>query len=316
MPEIDRRSGEAARAAWLYYAEEMTQSQVAHKLGVSRSTVIRLLRRAKETGLVNISLGVASETFAAERDLEARFGLEKVRIVPVAEDAEMQRRWVGQVAAETLVEMARDDSIVAVSWGTTLQAMADSLFGNTGLKGMQTVALVGGLHNASRGTNPFEVAEQVGQFFGGLARAIYAPVYVKNAETVAGLRADTGVHEALEMARNASLVVFGVGALDDEATMLKLGYITPQEHAFLAERGAVGDIACRWIDAEGCPVDLPDTINPISISLRSISAIPNRLAVAFGLPKRQIIRAALRGGFVTHLVVDEDVARFLLDAEA
>ena len=57
---------------------------------------------------------------------------------------------------------------------------------------MQIVALIGGLHNADKGTNPYEVAELVGQFFGAPARALYAPVYVRNAETAAGLVSDPG----------------------------------------------------------------------------------------------------------------------------
>lgn len=312
MSELDRISSEPARAAWLYYAEELTQSQIAEKLGVSRSTVIRLLRRAKESGLVQITLGVSAQTFEAERDLEARYGLRLARIVPNAEDETMQRRWIGQVAAETLTGMVRDGATVAVSWGTTLQAMADSLFGESQVSGMRTVALVGGLHNASRGTNPSEVAEQLGQYFRAPARALYAPVYVKNEATAAGLRSDPGLREALDLARNASLVVFGVGALDDNATMLQLGYLDPAERAFIERAGAVGDIGCRWIDADGQPVPLPSTIHPIGIDLDELRRIPERLAVAGGATKREIVRAALRGGYATHLVTDEACAAFLL----
>ena len=108
MKELDKKHTDPARAAWLYYIEEFTQSQIAEKLGVSRSTVIRLLQRAKESGLVTISLGVSQETFRLERDLEKLFGLRTVRIVPEADDTETQRRWLGQVAAGTLQEMARE----------------------------------------------------------------------------------------------------------------------------------------------------------------------------------------------------------------
>ncbi|MBS0122820.1 sugar-binding transcriptional regulator [Thetidibacter halocola] len=315
MKDLDKKSTDTARAAWLYYIEEFTQSQVADKLGVSRSTVIRLLQRARETGLVTISLGVSQETFELERDLERIFGLQTVRIVPEAEDGETQRRWLGQAAAGTLQEMARKDSILAVSWGRTLRAMADSLQGEVTVPGMKTVALIGGLHNADRGTNPYEVAEIVGQFFKAPARALYAPVYVRNAETAAGLISDTGLNEALDMARRASLVVFSVGSLSEKATMLQLGYVNATEKEFLMRSGAVGDIACRWIDANGAPVELPPTIHPIGISLNDIKRIPERLLVAGGASKAQAILASLKGGYATHLITDEAVAATLL-AEA
>lgn len=312
MREFDKRSGEAARVAWLYYSEELTQSQIADKLGLSRSTVIRLLRRARDSGLVHISLGVPGEIDAAERALESRFGIRRARIVPRAEDREMQRRWLGQVAAETLVGLVRDDATIAVSWGTTLQAMADSLTGAAAVTGLKIVPLIGGLHNASRGTNPHEVAEQLGTFFGAQPRPLYAPVYVRNAATAEGLKCDSGLSDSLALARRASLVVFGLGALNDEATMLRLGYVGPTERTFLESRGAVGDIACRWIDGEGRPVTMPDTIHPIGISLEDLRRIPDRLAVAGGVQKQKMLRASLLGGYITHLVTDEDCAARLL----
>lgn len=316
MSELDTKATELARAAWLYYVEELTQSQIADKLGVSRSTVIRLLQRARQSGLVTISLGVSPETFEAERDLEALYGLKKVRIVPRADKGDMQRRWLGQVAAETLQEMARDNSIIAISWGRTLQSMADSLHGEYSLQNMQIVALIGGLHNAQKGTNPHEVAEQVGQFFKAPARALYAPVYVRNAATAAGLISDPGLNETLDMARRASLVVFSIGSLTEEATMLQLGYVNPTEKEFLSRRGAVADIACRWIDADGKPVELPPTIHPIGISLDELQTIPDRILVAGGSSKAEAILAGVRGGYATHLITDESVASLLLKEAA
>lgn len=312
MKELDRKVSDVARSAWLYYAEELTQGQIAEKLGVSRSTVIRLLQRARQVGLVTISLSVSSEVFEVERDLEAHFGLKKVRVVPDAEDDDMQRRWIGKVAAETLQEMARENSVVAVSWGQTLRSMADALQGEASTPGMQIVALIGGLHNADKGTNPYEVAELVGQFFGAPARALYAPVYVRNAETAAGLISDPGLAEALDMARRAALVVFGIGTLEDDATMLRLGHVNPTEREFLRRKGAVADIACRWIDGEGRPVALPHTIHPIGISLGDLKQIPERLMVAGGQRKLDAIRACLRGGYATHLIINEGIAAALI----
>ena len=312
MNEFDKKSSEMARAAWLYYTEELTQSQIADQLGVSRSTVIRLLQKAKQSGLVTITLGAPTDTFEVERDLEKRFNLKKVRIVPEAMDEVMQRRWIGQVAAEILTELARDGSTITVSWGSTLQFMADSLTGDPGLKGIRIVPLMGGLQKANRGTNPSEVAEQLGQYFRASATALYAPVYVRDAATAQGLVTDPLLQAALDLSRKASLAVFSLGGMDSSATMLKLGYVNAEEEQFLLERGAVGELASRWIDKDGNAVPLPPTINPISISLDDVRRIPDRLLAAGGQTKLGIIRASLKGGFATHLVTDEGVAAALL----
>ena len=313
MIEFDKKSSEVARAAWLYYHEDLTQAEIARELSVSRSTVTRLLQRAKTEGLVRISLNVASGTFKAERDLEHVYGLEKVRIVPNSDDDATQKRWLGHVAAELMVSMVADGSIVAVSWGTTLLAVTEALVGQNPIAGAQIVALVGGLHNAEMGTDTNEVAKQLGQYFNVPARPLLAPIYVQDEATALGLANEPGIRDARELARKASIVIFSLGAMHEETTMFKLGHITSEQKEFLQDHGAVGDIACRWIDRNGAPVKLPPSINPVGISLEDIKKIPRRLAVAGGAFKQEAVLAGLRGGFFTILVTDERTAASLLE---
>lgn len=309
----DKRGSEAARAAWLYYLEELTQGEVARELGVSRSTVVRLLQRAKDTGLVRISLDVPHGVFEMERELERLYGLGRVRLVPEAGDEGKLKRWLGHVAAELVVEMVRPGATVAVGWGTTLQAMTDSLVGEQVAEGVEIAPLVGGLHRASSGTNPQGVAEQLGRYFRAPTQALYAPVYVEDHVTAEALLRNPGVRDALDLARRASLAIFSIGTLDEEATMIRLGYISPEERTFLRERGAVGDITCRWMDAGGNLVELPTTINPIGTSLEDLKNIPERLIVSGGELKREALLGALRGGYATTLVTDEGAAAYLLE---
>ena len=312
MNDFDKKGSDAARAAWLYYHEDLTQGEIAQELRVSRSTVTRLLQRAKIEGLVQISLNVTSGTFKAERDLERAYKLEKVRIVPDASDDATQKRWLGHAAAELMDQMVTDHAIVAISWGTTLLAMADSLIGQHPLSGAQIVALVGGLHNAVPGAGTNELANRLAGYFNATALPLLAPVYVQDEATALGLANDPGVRGALDLARKASIVVYSFGAMHSQSTMFKLDHITPEQQIFLREHGAVGDIACRWIDRDGAPVELPPSINPIGIALDELKAIPQRLAVAGGDFKQEVILAGLRGGFVTTLVTDERNASYLI----
>ena len=312
MVEIDRKESEAARAAWLYYHEGMTQSEVAHELSVSRSTVTRLLQRAKLDGLVTITLNVTAGIFQAERDLERVFGLERARLVPAPSDDTMQKRWLGQVAAEMLASMMTDGSIAAVGWGTTLLAMASSLVGHMPINGAQVVPLVGGLHNAVTGTETNEIAKYIAHHFNAAVRPLLAPIYVQDEATATGLANDPGIRDALDLARNASVVIFSLGALHKDTTLFKFGHITAKQKAFLSGRGAIGDIACRWIDARGEVVELPPSINPIGISLDDLRRIPQRMAIAGGPAKQDVLLACLRGGYATTLVTDERTAEYLL----
>lgn len=310
---MDRRGSEAARAAWLYYVEEFTQGEVARELGVSRSTVVRLLRRAKENGLVRITLDVPRDVFEMERELERLYGLERVRLVPDAGDEEKLKRWLGHAASELIVEMVEPGSTVAVGWGTTLRAMTDSLAGEQAIEGVRVVPLVGGLHRASSGTNSYWVAEKLGRYFHAPAQALYAPLFVEDRSMAEALIWDPDISNTLDLARQASLVIYSAGTLDDEATIVRLGYLSSEERAFLRERGAAGDIACRWIDVRGNPVELPPTINPVGVSLKDLKNIPKRLAIAGGELKREALLGTLRGNYATTLVTDDSTAAYLLE---
>ncbi len=309
----NRRGSEVARAAWLYYLEEFTQGEIARELGVSRSTVVRLLRGAKEAGLVRITLDVPHEVFEMERELERLYGLERVRLVPEAGDEDKLKRWLGQAATELLVDMVKPGTTVAVSWGTTLQTMAGSLTGEQVVEGARIVPLVGGLHRAFSGTNSYWVAEQLGRYFRAPAQVLYAPLFVEDRTTAEALLRDPDIRDTLDLARQASSVIYSVGTLDEGATLSQLGYLSPEEKAFLRERGAVGDISCRWIDVEGNPVELPPTINPISIPLEDLKSIPERLTISGGALKREVLLGTLRGGYTSKLVTDEGTAAYLLE---
>jgi DNA-binding transcriptional regulator LsrR (DeoR family) len=310
---MDRRGSEAARAAWLYYVEEFTQGEVARELKVSRSTVVRLLRRAKETGLVRITLDVPQDVFEMERELERLYGLERVRLVPDAGDEDKLKRWLGHAASELVVEMVEPGSTVTVGWGTTLRAMTDSLTGEQAVKGVRVVPIVGGLHRASSGTNSYWVAEKLGTYFRAPARALYAPLIVEDRSMAKALVRDPDIGETLDLVRQASLAIYSVGVLDDDATIVRLGYLSSEERAFLREQGAAGDIICQWIDVQGNPVELPSTLNPVGASLEDLKNIPKRLAIAGGELKREALLGTLRGGFATTLVTDDGTAAYLLE---
>ena len=315
MSDFDRKGSDAARAAWLYYHEDLTQGEIARELAVSRSTVTRLLHRAKLDGLVQVSLNVTAGTFQAERALERAYKLDRVRIVPTATDEGAQKRWLGHVAMGLLLPMVTEDAVVAVSWGTTMQAMAGSLVGQSPIPGVQIVAVVGGLHNASLGSGTNEIANQLSEYFKATVRPLLAPIYVQDEATASGLANDPGIRCALQLAAKASVVVYSLGALHDEATMFRLGHVDAGQQRFLRARGAVGDVVCRWIDRDGRPVALPPSINPIGISLDELRNIPQRLAVAGGETKQEVVRASLRGGFATTLVTDEHTADYLLRSQ-
>ena len=74
------------RAAWMYHIEGLTQSQIADRLGVGRVTVVRLLSDARNRNEVRINIvGQLSECFQLGKELEKKFDIQEVIVVPSSE---------------------------------------------------------------------------------------------------------------------------------------------------------------------------------------------------------------------------------------
>src|ERR1700760_127843 len=89
-----------AKTTWLYHHQKLTQQQIADELGLSRPTVVRLLRQALEQGIVTVSLRLdVLRQMELSVEIALRFGLQEVFIVPTpAADSEADiRRAVGEM---------------------------------------------------------------------------------------------------------------------------------------------------------------------------------------------------------------------------
>lgn len=69
------------RVSQMYYDEGLNQSQIAGEVGYSRSSVSRMLTEARETGIVQITIGHPLQRLQSlEENLRNKYGLKTVRV--------------------------------------------------------------------------------------------------------------------------------------------------------------------------------------------------------------------------------------------
>src|SRR5215510_640464 len=103
------------RAAWLYHAFGRTQTEVAERLGVGRSTVIRLLDEARERGEVKFWIEEGgSESIELALKLEHALKLDEAIVVPSSESLELTAKAVGSAVGKFLSEVIKDDMTIGV----------------------------------------------------------------------------------------------------------------------------------------------------------------------------------------------------------
>ena len=308
--EKQRLSIEAAR---LYYMSDLSQQEVASRLGVSRPTVSRLLQHAKDQGYVRISIVDPQEDLEviAER-VKQKYNLSQVLVTysPINEYKEIQKH-ISKKAADYLHEIVSDSDIIGVTWGTTMHAIAMQLQDKP-VRGTEVVQLKGGVSHSHVNTYAAETANLFAAAYHTIARYLPLPVIFDSIELKKMVEEDRHIQRIIQLGKQANIAIFTVGTVKEDALLFRLGYLSEEEKQLLQQKGA-GDICSRFFDADGklCSEEINN--RTIGIELEDLRHKEKSILVAGGNRKIEAIRGALIGGYANILVTDQFTAQALLD---
>ncbi|WP_235986313.1 sugar-binding transcriptional regulator [Paracoccus aerius] len=300
-------------AAWLYYEDRLNQSEIAAMLGVSRASVVNYLQEARERGAVLITMdaGVVARS-SLSRALATKFGLAEALVVPLPPNADATQHLtaLGAAGARQLERLVNPGETLCVSWGKTVLAVADAI---THRVDDVTVVQVTG---AAMGKPEFSAelcSAIMARNLGAVSMNLHAPAVLSSAALCAALKREPALQHQFDLIRNAQTIVFGLGGLGPESTMRVANIASQAEIDAYVDDGAEAVLICRFLNAEGEQVRRDLDWQMMGIELDELRAIPRRLCVAGGPTKVAALRAALKGGYATHLVTDMDTATALLD---
>jgi DNA-binding transcriptional regulator LsrR (DeoR family) len=300
----------SATVARRFYVDEVSKSEIAAELGLSRFKVARLLDHARATGLVRIELDYRGEL---NLDLSARlgtaYGLRHSIVIDSPEsDQDGLRASLGRAAAELLTEIITADDVLGLAWARSLMAMRSSL---SRLAPCSVVQLTGALSRPDVEESSIELVRDVSRTAAGPAYYFYAPMIVPDAATAQVLRTQPEVARAYAMFPKLTKAVVGLGAW--EAGLSTVAEALPEaERRAIHEAGARAELSGIQLDAAGRVLETPLTDRLIGIPAERLRAVPDVIAIVYGTAKAAAVRAALRGGVVTGLVTHAAMAEELL----
>ena len=196
---MEKQSIEALK---LYYQQNLSQAEVASRMGCSRPTVAKLLAHGHARGFVTIDIhdprDEASELAAR---LERRFGLACARVAhgrAMREEEAIDQ--VGRVGADLVSQLVHDGMSVGISWGRTMNALASHL-SRCPRSGVRIVQLKGGTSFSERGTHDFEVMRAFCEAFSAEPRYLPLPVIFQDTATLSIVRQDRAIATILQEGR-------------------------------------------------------------------------------------------------------------------
>jgi DNA-binding transcriptional regulator LsrR (DeoR family) len=293
-------------AAELYYRDQLSQQEIAQRLGVSRSTVSRMLQLARDEGIVHIEIRRPSSPENLSKSLRTELGLRRVVVVPGSSRSGLHGIVDAAVEELARLELAPGDAL-AVSWGSTVAAIAQSRR-LPPLHGVHVIPAIAAFDEPDGRFQTNEIARRIAELSGADLHFLHGPA-MPSPRLRRTLLADADMSRRLALWDRLAAALVGVGPPTADVE-------TAPAHV-LAARGeladAAGDVVSRYFDIAGQPVPFEDEKLLLGLSRDQLRNAGTVIGVAAGTAKGASILGAARAALIDVLVTDDAAARAALE---
>lgn len=324
------------KVAYSYYEDGHSQETIAEMEFCSRQTVSKALQRAKERGIVRISIVPDLRTGYLRnlsREVRVQLGLEDLILVAgssmntvvtdeTIDDVTIE---IASAAADYLDQMLTDSDIVAVSGGKTfMRNLIRYLKPTKLLPHMQVVATIGFVGSHTNFGDANMIAYDLAEAYGANHLWFPCPAFLTNTEQLQQTRQLPVVREAYEMMTRANVVVTGLWTPHANDDMVTNGIISREQLDRIEAYRPVADINHWVFDAAGRCINEVLDPSPYVLSGLEIPRLKDKIQqrrskvvlVAGGSSSYvPAIRAVLKAGLANILVTDHVTAQLLLTGD-
>ncbi len=306
----DQNLYEVAR---LYYEQNMTQEEIAKRLFISRSGISRLIKQARDEGVVEITVHTPYDRMRnLEYEFFRRFQIDEIRIVdtdkrPNPSDFDT----VVKIAATYINSILNEKTILGLTWGKSIMGAIRELHPTRYLPKMHVTQMTGSIESHNPIIDGPDLVRHVAEVYGCNYHYLMVPFSVENKVVCDSLVKRPSVIETLSIAENANVMVTGIGSKTHWGN-----YVKEKELKEIEDLGAIGYVAGYYFDINGNIIDLPEFYDRIICVSRNVfSKVNFRIAVIADLVKATAVLGALRGKLINSLITSSKVANQILELD-
>jgi central glycolytic genes regulator len=241
-----------------------------------------------------------------ESRLKSEMGIARVVVVPGDSDVSpWVKNELGNACATSMKHRLSSDNIIAVTGGTTMAAVAETLTPEFGEKNLLFVPARGGLgEDVNNQANT--VCAIMADKTNSRHRVFYVPDQVSS-EIYESFIKEPLIYEVLGLIKSASMVLHGIG---DAITMAERRSTSPEDMEKIIRRNAVGEAFGYYFNEAG---EIVHKVLTIGLQLDDLTEVDTIIAVAGGASKAKAIRAYMKQApRSTILITDEGAAKKLV----
>lgn len=307
------------QAAEMFFVRGLSQKEIGNRLNISSVTVSRLIQRAKDCGVVRFQICEPYMGMLTLADaLKAKYHLRDVIIAkyPNEERPELSdvKQAVALEGAKYLQRHITEQDVVGIAWGKTMFHLINYL--NPCQKtNASFVTMHGSIATCDYDLDVQTLTSRAAMALGGTKYSLFTNGLLDAEETVTQLKKEQSIQRIFEIFKSITISVSGIGSHYPEPTSLLAfpPYVTEEEYRQLQSQQVCGDIMLRFFNRNGLECDGPLKNRTLSIDLETYRQIPTKLLVATGLYKTETLHTALNNRFCDVLIVDDALARAVLD---
>ena len=297
------------QVAQLYYMENRSQAEIAEVIHVSRPQVSKLLMKAREMGIVTITVTPVSDRFRNyETMLCHLYSIESCAVVPESAIPTETEQSIVESGVEHVQKLFANCSTVGVGWGSMINGICNNadIIEETNPRA-HVVPLIGSLNSPISGYNTNELVRKMGLMLGFTPNYLYAPAFTQTKNDQVQFRETGNYRDIASHWEHLDAVVFRIKpypCVPDLATAFRYGNALYKNHA-------VGVVLSNFFDINGKTIS-GEYDYSISIPNDQLRRCPIRLGICANTTTPESVVGALRSGMVTHLILSERMAKDVL----
>jgi DNA-binding transcriptional regulator LsrR (DeoR family) len=248
-----------------------------------------------------------------EDELKTNFHLNNAIVTRIVGGKSFEgiRRSIGYFAASEVSQWIRSNMIIGIAGSRTLQRLIQNLKPAVETRGVIAVQLMGNIGAEVNNSDAIELSRNLAKLYDGSYFTLNAPALAPDISSYNTYLAHQDVAAIWDLFGSMQIAFVGIGSLLD-SSFIERGVLKPEEVKLLRKSGAVGELCGRFFNRFGqeCETEFRDRM--VGIHLDELRDKREVVAVTIGKARAEAICAALQGGLIKSLIMDEAGARAVL----
>ncbi len=311
MNIVNKKTQKLIEVAQMYYQQDLTQSEIAERLHVSRPLVSRMIKEAREQGIVTIQIHTtpdSSNTVLAQ--LRNFYDLRGGILVADAGQEDSTNKLIAASILDFVLNLAPPAANIGIGWGYIIGMFTKAVENAEIQQKLHATVfpLIGNSSVSNRDYHSNEIVRVFAEKTGTTPVYIHAPAFLETEQEMRLFQESESFKKVASAWNEIDTAIVNIGnypSSPDYATATRFGDL-------LTSYKATGRMLCSYFDIHGAIIH-SDVDYAIQVPISRLARCRNVIAVCSAALQPKALVGALRTGLFTHVIAAESVARQALE---